>query len=475
MDEQTHLPLSAASDLLRRRAVSSVELTEATLRRIEQTEPVVHAYALILAERARRAASHADRELAQGRWHGPLHGIPIAIKDICYMRDLPNEAGSRAMAGFVPGYDATVVRRLEDAGAVVVGKTVTHEFAYGVNVPPTRTPWNLECYPGGSSAGSGVAVAIGTAYAAVGTDTGGSIRVPAAINGIVGLKPTFGRVSRYGIVPLAASLDHPGPLTRTVEDCAIFLQAIAGYDSADAGSVDVPVPDYRAELHAGVAGITIGVERAHFFYGGVTDDVRRGVEEAVDTLRRLGATIVEVELPELSWSPQVLMTILGAEASTIHRQRLRERPDDYDPATRRSLELGEFIPATHYLTAQRARALLKNRMQNLFAAHKLDALLSPTLPMTTVPIPELHIERPDYPGESPVISKVHHTFSANLTGQPALSVPCGLASNGLPFAFQLLGRPFAEATVFRIARAYEREYPWSTIRPEIPTMDTASV
>ena len=173
MDELTYLPLSEASDLLRRRAVSSAELTQETLRRIEQSEPVVHAYALVLAERARRAAYHADRELAQGRWRGPLHGIPIAIKDICYMRDLPNEAGSRAMAGFVPGYDATVVRRLEDAGAVIVGKTVTHEFAYGVNVPPTRTPWNLECYPGGSSAGSGVAVAIGTAYAAVGTDTGG--------------------------------------------------------------------------------------------------------------------------------------------------------------------------------------------------------------------------------------------------------------------------------------------------------------
>jgi aspartyl-tRNA(Asn)/glutamyl-tRNA(Gln) amidotransferase subunit A len=461
----TDLSIAEASEELRKRRVSARELTEATLERIETTEPVVHAFVQVLVDRARRVADNADRELAQGRWRGPLHGIPIGVKDICYMRDLPNEAGSRAMAGFVPGYDATVVRRLEDAGAVIVGKTVTHEFAYGVNTPPTRSPWCLECYPGGSSAGSGVSVAIGSAFGAIGTDTGGSIRAPAAINGIVGLKPTYGRVSRYGVVPLGTSLDHVGPLTRTVEDNAIMLQAIAGYDAADGGSIAEPVDDYLCGLEGGIEGVTIGVELRYFFYDGVAADVRRAVEGVIATLESQGATIVEVELPELDWSPETLMTIMGPEASAFHRQRLRERPADYDPATRRSLEMGEFIPATHYLMAQRARALLKNRMANLFQAHGLDALLSPTAPVTTTTPEKMREPRADYPGESPILSMIHHSFSANLTGQPALSVPCGLADNGLPVSFQLLGRPFDEATLFRIARAYEREHAWGTLRP----------
>jgi aspartyl-tRNA(Asn)/glutamyl-tRNA(Gln) amidotransferase subunit A len=461
----TDLSIAVAADLLQLRQVTSLELTEATLTRIDATEPVVHAYIQILDERARRAAANVDREIAQGRWRGPLHGIPIAIKDICYMRDLPNEAGSRAMAGFVPGYDATVVRRLEDAGAVIVGKTVTHEFAYGVNTPLTRTPWCLGCYPGGSSAGSGVSVAVGSAFGAIGTDTGGSIRIPAAVNGIVGLKPTYGRVSRYGVVPLGTSLDHVGPLTRTVADNAIMLQAIAGYDGADGGSIDEPVDDYRSALEKDVAGLTIGVERRYFFYDGVPTDIRAAVEGVIETLRALGVEVVEVELPELDWSPEVLMTIMGAEASAFHRKRLRERAADYDPATRRSMEVGEFIPATHYLTAQRARALLKSRMANLFNAHRLDALISPTSPVTTVPLAELNLPRADFPSESPILSMIHHTFSANLTGQPALSVPCGLADNGLPVLFQLLGRPFDEATLFQLAHVYEREHNWLATRP----------
>jgi aspartyl-tRNA(Asn)/glutamyl-tRNA(Gln) amidotransferase subunit A len=465
--ELTRLSITDASDLLRRRSVSSVELTDATLRRIEATDPVVHAYVMVLSERARRAAYHADRELAQGRRRGPMHGIPVAVKDICYMRDLPTEAGSRVLIGFIPGYDATVVRRLESAGAVIVGKTMTHEFAYGVNTPSTRTPWNLECYPGGSSVGSAVAVTVGSAFAAIGTDTGGSIRNPAAINGIVGLKPTYGRVSRAGVVSLGTSLDHVGPLTRTVEDCATVLQAIAGHDPADPSSVDEPVPPFTSDLETGVEGLRIGVERAHFFYEGVTEDTRLAVEAVLETLQRLGAAIVDVELPELAWSPQVLMTILGAEASTFHRRWLRERPEDYDPATRRALEMGEFIPATHYLLAQRARSLLRHRMANLFSAHRLDVLLSPTLPMSTVPLQDRFAERTDFPGESPAVSSVHHTFSANLTGQPALSVPCGLSSTNLPIGFQLMGRPFDEMMLFRVARAYEREHHWSTTGPAV--------
>jgi aspartyl-tRNA(Asn)/glutamyl-tRNA(Gln) amidotransferase subunit A len=312
-----------------------------------------------------------------------------------------------------------------------------------------------------------VAVSVRSAFAAIGTDTGGSIRIPAAINGIVGLKPTYGRVSRAGVVALATSLDHVGPLTRTVEDCAIVLQAIAGHDRADPGSIAEPVPDYRVDLAGGAGSLVIGVERDYFFYEGVAPDVRRAVEGALDTLREQGATVVEVKLPELSFSAEVLMTILAAEAATLHRQLLRRRPADYDPATRLAVALGEFVPATHYLTAQRARTLIKQAMANLFRAHGLDALLSPTMPVTTVAQEALRAPRPDFPGETPVLSMIHHSFNANVTGQPALSVPCGLADNGLPVGFQLLGRPFGEATLFRLAQAYEREHAWTTLRPAL--------
>lgn len=465
MADLTSLSITEASQWLRERRTTSQELTEATLARIAQTEPVVHAYVQVLADRARRSAYTADREIAQGRWRGVLHGIPLAIKDICAMRELPNEAGSRVMAGNIAGYDSTVVRRLEDAGAVIAGKTVTHEVAYGVNVPPTRTPWCLSCYPGGSSAGSGVSVAIGSAFGAIGTDTGGSIRIPAAVNSIVGLKPTYGRVSRYGVVPLGTSLDHIGPMTRTVADNAAMLQAIAGRDAADAGSIAEPVADYLGDLAQGVAGLRIGIERRYYFYDGVAPDVRAAVEGVIATLQDLGVTMVEVSLPELDWSPEVLMSILGPESSAVHRRFLRERGADYDPATRRALEMGEFIPATHYLLAQRARNLLRQRMANLFRAHNLDALISPTMPVTTVEQAKLYAPRDDYPFESPALSMVHQSFSANLTGQPALAAPCGLASNGLPVGYQLTGRPFGEATIFRLAHAYEQAQPSARVSP----------
>src|SRR5215217_6925959 len=271
LSDITALTMSEAGRLVHKKTVSAAELVEATLGKVEETEPTVHAYAAVLADSARKAATLADREMARGHWRGPLHGIPVAVKDLCYTKDAPTEAGSKVLAGYVPPYDATVVTRLYEAGAIILGKTVTHEFAWGVNVPPTRNPWRLTCYPGGSSAGSGVAVSVRSAFGAIGTDTGGSIRIPAAVNGIVGLKPTFGRVSRYGVVPLGTSLDHVGPLTRTVEDNAIMLRAIAGYDAADGGSIDEPVIDYRSDLATGVQGLVIGVEREHFFYEGVAE------------------------------------------------------------------------------------------------------------------------------------------------------------------------------------------------------------
>jgi aspartyl-tRNA(Asn)/glutamyl-tRNA(Gln) amidotransferase subunit A len=467
MTEILELTISKAARLLGQRAISAQELVEATLHRIEETEPQVHAYVAVYAEQALHDARQADREIAHGHRRGPLHGIPLGIKDLVYMRGAVTEAGSRVLAGFIPAYDATVVERLRQAGAIIIGKTVTHEFAYGVNTPATRNAWDLACYPGGSSAGSGVALAVRSAFGAIGTDTGGSIRVPASMNNIVGLKPTFGRVSRYGIVALSPSLDHAGPMTRTVEDCALLLQAIAGHDPQDSGSIDHPVPDYSVALQEGVAGAVIGVERDYAFYAGVSSDVRAAVEGVIEDLREQGATIVEVRMPELHLVTPALLTILLPEASAYHRRSLREHWADYDPATRLMLALGELVPGAQYVTAQRVRHLLQETMKNLFNAYQLDALLTPTLPITTVPIGQLGV--PIESGEAALTSLLRCTPMANITGQPALSAPCGFAGNGLPIGYQLVGRPFAEATLFRLARAYERNHTWHTQQPRLPS------
>ncbi len=465
MTDLVELSIAQAAEQIRDRKVSAVELVDATLRRIEATEPTLHAYALVLAESSRAAAARLDVELAEGVWRGPLHGVPIAVKDICNTAGIATESGSKVMAGFVPTYDATVVEMLSAAGAVMIGKSVTHEFAYGVNNPPTRTAYDLSCYPGGSSAGSGVAVAHRTAFGGIGTDTGGSIRVPASIEGIVGLKPTFGRVSRYGVFPLATSLDHVGPMTRTVEDCAILLQTIAGYDARDSGSIRELVPDYRVDLEAGVRGLRIGVERDYFFYEGVNAEVRALVEAVLTDLEEQGATLVDVQVPYLELMGPTGLTILLAEASTVHRRLLRTHADDYNPAVRRMFELGEFVPATHYLTAQKARGLLRNSMRQAFVGNGLDAMLWPTLPTTTTPFDMLSQPRTDGGPGTPILAFIHHTFSANVTGQPALSIPCGGTSAGMPVGVQLLGRPFGEARLFQIARAYERAHEWTTHSP----------
>ena len=370
MTELVERTLREAGDLLERGEVSAVELTEAVLQRIDETEPLVHAYAHVFAERALASAHEADRELAQGARRGPLHGVPIAVKDIVYMRDAPTEAGSRVLAGFVPDYDATIVRRLVEAGAVIVGKTVTMEFAWGTNVPVTRNPWRDGCYPGGSSAGSGVTVSVRSAFGAIGTDTGGSVRIPAAVNGIVGLKPTFGRVSRYGVIPLGWSFDHVGTLTRTVDDNAILLQALSGYDPADLGSIDEPVPDYRVGLEDGAEGAVIGVEREHHFYPGVTDDVRDAVEGVIEEYARLGARIVEVRLPGVRGDAGGVVDnpARGGERlppQAPPRARAGLRPDDASHARARRAAAGHPLrhgaPSAHAAPAPRQGPLSRAR------------------------------------------------------------------------------------------------------------------
>lgn len=467
MNSLTELTIAEAAARVSRREVSSRDLVDAVLERIEETEPLVHAYANVMADTAREEADRVDAELARGRWRGPLTGIPIAFKDLVYTTQAPTEAGSKVLEGWIPSYDATVIQRLRLAGSVVIGKTHTHEFAYGVNIPPTRNPWRLDCYPGGSSAGSGVAVAVRSAFGAIGTDGGGSIRCPASVNNVVGLKPTNGWVSRRGVVPMSSSFDTVGPLARTVEDCALMLTAMAAYDPMDPVSLDVAVPDFRDRIDSGVKGIRLGVDRDFFFSPRLTDDVRKAAQGALDFYAAEGAEIVEIKIPELFQVISIAMPVILADTTAYHRSWLREKADRYEAATRVMIELGELIPATHYVIAQRARRLLRERVREAFGANRLDALFAPTLPGPTVPVDELGLDLTDGSGESTGSSYSRQCLMANTVGIPALSFPGGFTSGDLPIGLALFGRPLEETTLFRIARAYENAHPW---HKRVPTM-----
>jgi aspartyl-tRNA(Asn)/glutamyl-tRNA(Gln) amidotransferase subunit A len=466
MADLVELSLTEVGGLIATRQVSASEVVGATLARIEETEPAVHAYASVLAEQAIDTARRLDEETARGYSRGPLHGIPVGIKDVIHVQDAATDGGSQIMHDGPQPDDATVVRKLRNSGAIIIGKTASHEFAWGVNDAATLNPWRPDCYPGGSSTGSGVAVGVCSTFGAVGTDTGGSIRIPAAINGIVGLKPTFGRVSCHGVIKVAPSLDHVGPMARTVGDCALLLQAMAGHDPYDNATVDVPPGDYLTALDEGVEGMRIGIERDHYFYPGVTAEVRHAVEDAIAYLQAQGASIIPVTFPEFSLMVPALLGMLFPEASSYHHDLLRSHGDGYDPLTRIMSSLGDFLPASHYVTAQRARKVLSGLARRLYESHALDAMLWPTMPQTTVP--KIELNEPDADGETPMNRYTHHTFTANVLGQPALSVPCGRSEDGLPIGFDLLGRPLGEADIFRIAQAYEKGHSWHTMRPPVP-------
>jgi Asp-tRNA(Asn)/Glu-tRNA(Gln) amidotransferase A subunit family amidase len=461
MTDLPALTVRDVGELLARRALSAVELLQATLERIDETEPLVHAYAHVNAEAAFQAARRADQEPRRG----PLHGVPIGIKDVLATADSPTEAGSRLLAGFRPKSDAEVVARLREAGAVIVGKHVTHEFACGQNAPPTRNPWDLRHYPGGSSAGGGVSVSVCSSFAALGTDAGGSVRKPAAVTSVVGLKPTSGRVSGRGTIRAATSpsLDHIGTFTRTVEDAALVLQAIAGHDPRDPRSLDKPVPDYSAALARSASGLRVGVDRKYFFGADLFPEVGACVEGGLAELERLGAVLVETELPSLSLSLQAGFTILPSEVAAAHRKWLNERPDEYVDATRRLLQLGLLLPAAHIEAARRVRSRIHAEVAAAFADAQLDALVSPTLPRTTMPVDEM-VPSFDVPKLIP------YTLPWNLTGQPAVSLPCGFTTAGLPVGLQIVGRPFDEPTVLCIAHALERSTSWHEHRPRLPTL-----
>ncbi|MYW96180.1 amidase [Amycolatopsis rubida] len=437
--------------------LSSVELTTAALSRIERTEPILHAYAAVAAEAALSAARMADDELRHGLCRGPLHGIPVGVKDVVCTRNLPTEAGSAVLKGVQPNFDATVVERLRHGGAVLVGKTVTSEFAFGPRIIPTRNAWAQDRTPSGSSSGSAVSVAARSCFAAVATDTAGSLRSPAGVNGVVGLKPTFGRVSTWGVIPMSPSLDHVGPIARTVADCAAAYSVIAGFDQRDPCSIegDVPLPCLE---NVRLDGLRVGVERTHL-PGPTTHPLAlNAAVEAAAVLQQLGAAVVEVKIPELEWVDPSLLTIKTAEASAGHSARLVTDAANYQQRTRVMLQAGAMIPAVRHVQAQQARKLVTDAVRETFRRHRLDALLGPGWGP-----PSSMSDDASVPFTHPLRSS-----AVNLTGMPAVNVPCGFTEDGVPLGgIELWGRPRGEGMILRIAAVYERVGRWHRRVPPI--------
>ncbi|MFF8643010.1 amidase [Streptomyces sp. NPDC015345] len=436
------LTLAEAAKAIAARELSPVELTDSVLRRVESVEGRLNAYVTVLAEAARRTAVRAERDIAAGRHLGPLHGIPMGLKDLIDVAGLPTKAGSRVRESApVADRDSTVASRLRAAGAVLLGKTHTHEFAYGLTTPQTRNAWAHDRVAGGSSGGSAVAVAAGQATFALGTDTGGSIRVPAALNGVVGLKPTYGLVPVRGVTPLSRSLDHVGPITRTVEDARLVLEALLG------GAGDTASP-----AGGSLAGLRVGVPRNHYF-DRVHPEVEEAVRAAVDALGALGAELVGVDIPMSEYLQATQWGLMVPEATAYHQRTLRTSPELYSDDVRTLLEAGGLVPAGDYLRARRSRTLMREAWTRLFET--VDVVAAPTVPATATHRDQRTIPWPDGSDESVSDAYVRLSAPANITGLPALTLPVGADTAGLPIGMQLIGRPRAEATVVRTGRAYE--------------------
>ena len=466
-------------DKLKAREVSSVEATRAMLARIEATDPQVNAFITVTTEDALEAAEAADRRIAAGETD-ILTGIPIALKDIFVTKGIRTTCGSRILENFVPPYDGTAVAKLKERGAVILGKLNQDEFAMGSSSESsafgaTRNPWNLECTPGGSSGGSAACIAARQATAALGTDTGGSIRQPASHCGCVGLKPTYGRVSRYGVIAYASSLDQVGPVTRNVTDCAVMLGAVAGHDPLDSTSVQLPVPDYAAALTGDVRGLRVGLPK-EYFIAGLDSDVKKAMDLAIETFRGLGAEFAEVTLPHTEYAVDTYYLIATAEASSNlarydgvrfgHRSAgaaglmemyTKSRAEGFGDEVKRRIMLGTYALSSgyydaYYLKAQKVRTLIMHDFLKAFET--VDVMLTPIAPTPAFRLGE-KVNDPLQMYLSDIF-----TIPVNLAGTCAMSVPAGLSGNGLPIGLQLIGRPFAEETILRAGHAFEQATEW---------------
>ena len=462
------LSIAEASDLIAEGRLSPVELVRAHLARIDDTEARLNSFITLLEDDALAAAKAAEADIQSGKTRGPLHGIPIGLKDLCYTKGVRTTVGSKIMADFVPDEDATVVERLKSAGAIIVGKLQMHEFAIGVtsenpHFGAAHNPWDTDRVTGGSSGGSASSVCSGQCMGAIGTDTGGSVRIPAALCGIVGLKPTFGRVSKHGVFPAAWNHDTVGPMTRTVRDAALMLNAIAGHDPKDQFSSERPVEDYTATIGQGVRGLRIGIHRDYFFEK-IDPEVETSVTAAAGALESLGATIEEVSVPLMDKASAISTAIVGPETVEVHMRNLRDRPEDFDPSVRVRLEAGAVVSAHQYVRAQRARTLFNRNVRR--AMENVDVILTPTIPVGAPKIGQDMVPVGDeLESKLTLISRLTRPF--NLPGIPTISLPCGFTSEGLPIGLQLAGRPFEEATILRAAHAYEQITEWHTHRPPV--------
>jgi aspartyl-tRNA(Asn)/glutamyl-tRNA(Gln) amidotransferase subunit A len=453
--------LQQVSELIRKKSASPVELTEACLKRIEKLNPALNAYITVMGEQALAQARELEAERQSGKWRGPLHGIPIGLKDLIDTAGVRTTAASAIFADRIPAEDAEVVRRLRAAGAVLIGKLNMHEFAYGAtSVPshygPVHNPWKLDRIAGGSSGGSGAAVAAELCYGALGSDTGGSIRQPSAYCGIVGLKPTYGRVSTRGVIPLSWSLDHIGPMCRSVADAALLLAAIAGYDPLETTSVDAPVPDYAHALHAKVSGLRLGVPRAVFF-DQLDPEIAAATNKALEVLGKLTSGVRDVQLPAFENLP-----VLAAEAYAYHLPYLSKTPELYQPFTRARLEGGAKITAAAYIQGRRELAHLRRAVQETFTT--VDLLITPTTPAPPATIESAKLDTPP----AGVTSSLRNTSPFDIYGLPTISIPCGFTNSGLPIGIQISGPHLGESQVLALAHAFEQSTDWHTRRPQLP-------
>lgn len=485
--ELPFLTIREAGNLIREKELSPVELTKSLLEHIGKIDGDLNTYITVLEERALESAEKAEKEISGGGYKGPLHGVPIALKDIFVMKGAPSTCGSKMLENFMSPYNATVAQKLLDAGAVILGKNNMDEFAMGSSTEtsyygPTKNPWDTERVPGGSSGGSAAATAASLCLGSVGTDTGGSIRQPASLCGVVGMKPTYGRVSRFGMIAFASSLDQAGPLTKTVEDSAIILNAIAGHDRRDSTCIDSPVPDYTAGLTGDIKGVKIGIPK-EYFVDGMDPDVEESAKKAVETLSNLGAEIVEISLPHTEYAVLTYYIIAPSEASSnlarydgvkygyraegakdLIDMYKKTRAQGFGEEVKRRIMLGTYALSAgyydaYYLKALRVRTLIKQDFDEAFK--KVDVIAAPTSPETAFKIGE----KTDDPIKM-YLSDVL-TIPCNIAGLPGISVPSGLSSQGLPIGIQVLGKPFDEETMLRVAHAYEQNSGWSGKRPEI--------
>lgn len=450
------MTISELAPKIRSRKISPVELMQDVLDRIEKLDPALNAYITVDTEGALKAARKAQRQIARGKYLGPLHGIPISLKDLYDTEGMRTTGGSKILRDRVPNADAASVKNLRAAGAIIVGKTNMHEFAFGGTTQNphfggTRNPYDTGRIPGGSSGGSAAAVAADMCTASTGSDTGGSIRTPSALCGIVGLKPTYGRVSLRGIVPLAWSLDHAGPMTKCVRDAALMLSAMAGYDPEDPTSAKERVPGFARALRNDVKKLRIGVDSS-FCFGGADEEVVAAVRKALELLEKLGARVVEVTLPSIELTSAVESVIITAEAAAYHEDNLRSRGGDYGGDVRALLDAGSTFSAIHYIKAQRLRAIIQKEFAEAFK--KIDLFALPGAPATA---PRIGERTASIGGMEVDVEMAFLRFACpfNLTGLPAISIPCGLGGGDLPIGLQLVGKAFDEATVLRAAYTFE--------------------